>query len=136
VSVYLDSSVVLRVVLNAPEQLIEWRRFHSPVASALLEVECYRTLARVRASSPTPEEVDRRSLEIARILSAVHLIDLTPAILYRAAQSFPVVLKTLDALHLATAMAWREQNGDLGFATHDLQLARAARETGFNVLGA
>lgn len=135
-SVYLDSSVALRVILNAPDQLREWRALRAPVASALLEVECYRTLHRLRATATRPEEVDDRLAEVTKILSAVHLIELTPSVLQSAAQAFEVPIKTLDALHLATAMLWREHVGPLTFATHDHQLARAAREAGFDVLGA
>ena len=48
----------------------------------------------------------------------------------------PLPLKTLDAIHLVTAVEWREKVGDLAFAAHDHQLARAARDLGFHVLGA
>jgi len=48
-----------------------------------------------------------------------------------------MALKTLDAIHLATAMSWRDRIGQgLPFATHDAQLATAARSMGFEVLGA
>jgi predicted nucleic acid-binding protein len=136
VSVYLDSSVVLRVVLNAPDQLREWRSLAGPIASALLEVECFRTIERLRGTHGPADAIDLRRREITSILSLVHLIDITPPLLRRAAQSFPFPLKTLDAIHLAAAIAWRERFGPLVFATHDLQLARAARELGFDVVGA
>lgn len=46
-------------------------------------------------------------------------------------------LKTLDAIHLATAMWWRDDaHHNLTFATHDAKLAEAARAAGFPVLGA
>jgi hypothetical protein len=46
------------------------------------------------------------------------------------------VLKTFDAIHVATAIVWRERRApDLVFATHDRQQARAARALGFEVLG-
>ena len=43
----------------------------------------------------------------------------------------------LDALHLATAMAWRDHRAqpDLRFATHDLSQAAGARAVGFEVVG-
>jgi hypothetical protein len=45
-------------------------------------------------------------------------------------------VKTLDALHLASALLWRERSGDpLVFATHDPQQARAARALGFDCAG-
>jgi hypothetical protein len=48
----------------------------------------------------------------------------------------PTVLGSLDALHLATALAVRAQlHADLSFATHDHQLSNAARAFGFTVHG-
>ena len=46
--VYLDSSVLLRVILGQRNALKEWRSIEQGVASALVEVECLRTLDRVR----------------------------------------------------------------------------------------
>ena len=44
---------------------------------------------------------------------------------------------TLDAIHLATAMLWRERTGaDLVMATHDTALATASRASGLRVIGA
>jgi predicted nucleic acid-binding protein len=45
---YVDSSVVLRLVLGQPAALREWRTVDRGVASALVEVECLRTLDRLR----------------------------------------------------------------------------------------
>jgi hypothetical protein len=54
----------------------------------------------------------------------------------RAAGGFATQLGTLDALHVATALLWRDgRTPDLVFATHDRQQARAARALGFEVLG-
>lgn len=58
------------------------------------------------------------------------------AILQRAAQPFPTPLRTLDAVHLATALRWREsRERKLVMATHDRGLATAARAMGFLVVG-
>jgi len=57
-------------------------------------------------------------------------------VLSRASEPFPIPLGTPDALHLATALLWREQNGkDLVMATHDGGLALAARAFGLETLG-
>ena len=45
---YLDSSVVLRLVLREAGALREWRAVRRGVASALVELECLRTLDRLR----------------------------------------------------------------------------------------
>ena len=48
----------------------------------------------------------------------------------------PMPLGTLDALHLATALIWRDRIGPLpAVATHNTVLGSAARAFGFEVLG-
>jgi hypothetical protein len=65
------------------------------------------------------------------------LIELTKSITRFASQPFPFAIKTLDAIHLSTAIGWRQtRDPQLVFATHDHQLAAAARHVGFPVLGA
>jgi hypothetical protein len=71
-----------------------------------------------------------------RLIEAVEVVDLTHPVLTRAAQPLPTVLGTLDAIHLATALMWREQMGqDLVMATHDVALGTAARASGLRVIG-
>src|SRR5437763_16227937 len=54
----------------------------------------------------------------------------------RAALPMATPVKTLDALHLASALLWRERRAaELSFATHDPQQARAARALGFDCIG-
>jgi hypothetical protein len=56
--------------------------------------------------------------------------------LTRASEPLPTPLGTLDALHLATALVWRERTGQaLTMATHDRDLALAARLFGIETLG-
>ena len=135
---YLDSSVILRVVLGEPGRLQDWAGLREGVTSALAEVECLRTLERLvlRGALEAGQAAERRAA-VYDVLEAVELVALSPPVLARAAQPFPVPLGTLDALHLATALLWRER-GERGlvFATHDLALAQAARASGFSVLGA
>ena len=62
---------------------------------------------------------------------------MTAPVLARAAQPLPTELGTLDAIHLATALLWREHaRTDVVMATHDVALATAARAHGFTVVGA
>ena len=134
---YLDSSVVLRVVLGQRGSLREWKAIEAGVASALLEVECLRTLDRLRLLEGVAEgEIVRRREAIYRIVEALTVIEPTRPVLARAAQPFPVVLGTLDAIHLATALMWRERSdAELVMATHDAALGLAARAAGFRVIG-
>ena len=134
---YLDASVVLRLVLGEAEPLREWSAVQRGVASALTEVECLRTLDRLAHADRIPaHEVATRRVAIYQLLEAVEVVGIAPQVLRRASQSFPTPLGTLDAIHLATAMSWRDARGlELAIATHDKALALAARATGFQVLG-
>jgi predicted nucleic acid-binding protein len=134
---YLDSSVLLRVVLRQPDALAQWRRIDRGVASALVEVECLRTLDRLRiAAGLTDRELARRRQAVFRVLDATEVVEVTRPVLARAAQPMPTALGTLDAIHLATALLWREWRGeDLVFATHDTALALASRASGLVVVG-
>jgi predicted nucleic acid-binding protein len=134
---YIESSVVLRLVLGQPDTLAEWRALDGGVASALVEVECLRTLDRLRLAEGLREnELARRRETVYRMLETLEVVEPTRPILTRAAQPLPVVLGTLDAIHLATAIAWREvSETDLTFATHDARLATAARALGLHTIG-
>jgi predicted nucleic acid-binding protein len=134
---YLDSSVILRIVLAEPGRLAEWDDIDAGVTSALAEVECLRTLDRLalRNALPPGQLAERRGA-VHRLLESIDLVDLTRAVLSRAAQPFPTPLGTLDAIHLATALLWRDSRGGTpAFVTHDSMLGLAARAVGFDVLG-
>lgn len=134
---YLDSSVVLRMVLGQPGPLAEWSAITRGVTSALLEVECLRTIDRLRAGGAlgTEDSAARREA-VYRILDELEVVELSSAILRRAGQAMPVPLGTLDAIHLCTAELWREVTGQQPLiATHDQSLALAARASGFRVTG-
>jgi predicted nucleic acid-binding protein len=136
--VYLDSSVILRRVLGQPDQLREFRIIRTSVASRILEVECLRTIDRLRIEGAVSDV--RLSLlreKVYESLAAMELVEVTRTVLARAAQPTPTALGSLDAIHLSSAIAWRERESkNLAFATHDQALALAARAQGFRVLGA
>jgi predicted nucleic acid-binding protein len=134
---YLDSSVILRIVLGQPRALREWRSIESGIVSALAVVECLRTLDRLRlAEGASESEIVQRREAVYQVLDALTVVELTRPILARASQPLPVSLGTLDAIHLATALLWREQSAaDLVMATHDASLGLAARAVGLRVVG-
>jgi len=134
---YLDSSVVLRVLLGQRGRLKEWKSVREGVASALVEVECLRTLDRLRLREALEyREFALRREAVFRLVQEIELVEPTRSVLTRASQPFPTELGTLDAIHLATAMLWRERGGeDLVMATHDAALGVAARACGFRVVG-
>ena len=135
---YVDSSTLLRLVLREPGALERLLSAEALVSSELLAVECLRTLDRLRLQGALSlEEAVARRDAVADWLEAVDLVLLQRSVLSRASEPLPTPLGTLDALHLATALLWREQNGkDLVMATHDGGLALAARAFGLETLGA
>lgn len=134
---YLDSSVLLRKVLGQAGALKEWERIETGVASAMAEVECLRTLDRLRLIEGVEDaEMAVRREAVYRLLESLEVVEPTRPVLARSAQPMPTVLGALDAIHLATALLWRENVGaDLVMATHDAALALAARASGLRVVG-
>jgi predicted nucleic acid-binding protein len=84
----------------------------------------------------TAEEVLQARERYLKFTVGMDFIPINRRILRRAADSFPVPLGTLDAIHLASAMAWRDRyEQEPVFATHDKALAKAAVTMGFLVVG-
>jgi uncharacterized protein len=137
VTVYVDASVLLRLVLGQANPLAEWTKIRHGVASVLVRTESLRTLdrLRLRATLGVPEVASRRAAVLA-LIDTLEIVDIEPVVLDRAAQPMPTELGTLDAIHLATALLWQEtRRTDLVMATHDDQLALGAQAHGLPVIG-
>lgn len=125
--IYIDTSVVLAQVFaddRIPPAAI-WRE--SLVSSRLLEYELW---TRLRARSVPRDGVAAATDAIARIA----FLDLSRDLIARVLDPFPVPLRTLDALHLASAHFLVAQGVDLRIATYDARLRNAATAMGFAVL--
>ncbi len=138
---YLDTSVILRIVLKEPNELREWRQIRHGVTSELTTVECHRGLYRAHALG----RLNNGTLHLARnyadqILRRLTIVNITPELLEKATGTIPGMLGALDAIHLVSAVTFRDRLADeespLLFATHDRALARVAATTTFEVLGA
>jgi predicted nucleic acid-binding protein len=137
VKLYLDSSALLRIVLAESGALPQVRRADGLVSSELLAVESQRTIDRLRhlGQLSASEAVERLDV-VHTWLEAVDLVLMRPPVLTRAAEPLPMPLGTLDAIHLATALVWKDRTGEsLVVATHDAALGQAARAFGFAVIG-
>jgi predicted nucleic acid-binding protein len=135
-NVYIDSSVLLRVILGEPERLRSWGRIGRALSSELIRLECLRTIDRARIQLRlTDDAVSRQRANIMEATEGFNLVPLTAAVLDRAAEPFPTLIGSLDAVHLASALLIREQYDELIFATHDQGLGLAARSMGFAVEG-
>ena len=136
-TVYLDTSTVLRVLLRQPKPLAIWARWERAYASELVHVEACRVIDRLRLGGALDDQgVAEAREQLGRIEDAIAAVTLSRAVLERAALPMATAVKTLEAIHLASAMLLRERRGlELSFATHDPQQARAARALGFDCLG-
>ncbi len=135
-TVYLDTSVVLRVLFHEPDPAKVWGKWDKAYSSNLWRVEALRTVDRLRLSGDLS---DGEVADLARDIRIVHetlsIQPLNDSILQRASESFPTAVGTLDALHLSTALAIREFDKLNIFLTHDLRLGTAARSLGMEVDG-
>lgn len=126
--IYLDASALVKIVVTEPESSALLGFLESKpdrLSSALSLTEVQRALRRARFGSA----VRRRA---QRLLARVALVDVDRRILLAAATLEPAELRTLDAIHLATALAVRE---DLdGFVTYDRRLSAAAERLDLEVL--
>jgi predicted nucleic acid-binding protein len=134
---YLDTSALLRLVLREADALGELLTADALVSSELLVIESLRTIDRLRLQGTlSAEEAALRRATVSEWLEAVDLVLLQRPVLARASEPFPTPLGTLDALHLATALVWQDRTRqELVLATHDRDLALAARSFGLKVLG-
>jgi predicted nucleic acid-binding protein len=137
VTAYIDTSALLRIVLREAGALDELRSYDGLVSSELIVVESIRTIDRLRLQgSLSAEEAAGRLRMINDWLEAIDLVLIRPPVLSRASEPMPMPLGTLDAMHLATALIWRDRVGPLpAIATHDSMLGTAALAFGFDVLG-
>lgn len=102
-----------------------------------MEVECLRTLDRLRlARGLSDPEIGPRREAVYRFLEPMEIVEIDRTVFGRASQPLSTTLGTLDAIHLASALLWREQSdGQIVMATHDGALAAAARANGLPVVG-
>ncbi len=123
---YLDSSALVKLVVAEPETpaLLEFLAgWPHRVSSALARVEVLRAVRRTGAGSA----VHRRA---ARVLARIALIRVDDPVLAIAARLGPHELRTLDAIHLATA---RSLDDIAGIVTYDERLGRAAARARMSV---
>jgi predicted nucleic acid-binding protein len=126
VATYLDSSAIVKLAVREPESLAlrrYLRRRRPLVSSALARTEVLRALL------PVGEEAVARGRNVLQRLDLVRVND---RILDAAGVLLPSELRSLDAIHLATA---RELGGELSaLVTYDDRMASAARRLGYRIV--
>jgi predicted nucleic acid-binding protein len=137
--IYAESSAILAWVLG--DVAGEVARSHltsaeSVFTSALTLVECERALIRARTLEDIPEAelADRRRI-LAKASTHWHRLPLRDEILERAKRPFPVEpVRTLDAIHLASALVARSAVPDVALLTLDRRIRDAGLGLGFEVV--
>jgi len=125
--VYLDSSALVKLVVTEPESsaLAAFLKGRSErVSSAMALTEVPRALRRAGFGA----SARRRAREV---MARVALVEVDRRILAAAAALDPAALRTLDAIHLATALAVREDLAAI--VTYDRRLAAAAERAHLEV---
>ena len=124
---YLDASAVVKLLVQEPETTAlrrELRGWPRRASSALLRVELLRTVRRAR--------LPRLMAGARRQLASIDLIRLDDDLLERAATIEPTTVRSLDAIHLATALGL---GADLAaVVTYDARMTTAAQALGLPLI--
>lgn len=121
--VYVDTSVILSELLSEDRRPDPSLWNETLISSRLLEYEVWCRLHVYRAAKSHGETA-------RTLLSGVTLIELSPLVLQRALEPFPLPVRTLDALHLASLEYVRATRQKVLLATFDTKLASLARKMG------
>jgi predicted nucleic acid-binding protein len=120
--IYVDSSVVLAQLFAEDRQPTATLWNQVLISSRLLEYEVWN---RALARSQRPNRA-----EIAALLGKVDMTEMSAPTLRRALAPFPVPVRTLDALHLATAVFFNSESDPVQLASYDARMLTAARALG------
>jgi predicted nucleic acid-binding protein len=119
-ALYLDSSAIVKLVAAEAESpaLFDFvRQYGERLSSVLARVEVHRAVRRAGGSAAERRRADR-------VLARLALVRIDDPIIAMASQLRPTDLRSLDAIHLATALSTSDALA--GFVTYDARLARAA----------
>jgi hypothetical protein len=118
--IYIDTSVVLAHLLSedrlAPPEM--WRE--GLVSSRLLAYEAWNRVNRQQLGAS-------HGAALAQVLERIAFLDLREDVLARASEPFPVAVRTLDALHLATLHFLAERRIRAALLSFDDRMLAAAR---------
>jgi predicted nucleic acid-binding protein len=125
--IYVDTSVALAQLL-AEDQRPPASLWAQPlVSSRLLEYEVWNRI-HARGLSKSHGE------PVRLLLNSLALLEMVAPVLARALEQFPIPLRTLDALHLASIEFLRGQGVTVQLASYDQRQLTAARSLGVPIL--
>jgi predicted nucleic acid-binding protein len=121
--IYIDSSVLLADLFGEPRSPPETLWDEELASSRLLVYEVWN---RINAYGLQISHRERAE----GLLGRVNMTEMNEAALARALEPFPVTVRTLDALHLATIDRLRGNGEEVKLASYDRRLRQAARTLG------
>jgi predicted nucleic acid-binding protein len=121
--IYVDSSVFIAHLLSEDRRppMDLWNE--SVSSSRLLEIEVWN-----RLHAPAREELGDA---LRALLDRLFLLEMDTVVLGRAIEPFPIPIRALDAIHLATADYLRTIGRDVSIASYDARMRGAAELMGF-----
>ncbi|HEY0874824.1 MAG TPA: type II toxin-antitoxin system VapC family toxin [Vicinamibacterales bacterium] len=135
---YVDASALLRILFQEPGPAVPLQPGDRIVSSRIVAVETFRAVDRERLLGHLDDaETAVKRKELGIMLGMLDLLPVDEAVLERAQASFAVNLRTIDAIHVASAEVLIAETGReaLEFWTHDERQAIAARSRGLDVAG-
>ena len=133
---YIESSALVAALLEGDAAARASIRVHGQrVTSALTVAETSRAVLRARLSGRITAQQERAAmLTLQRFARRCHIVSVTEAILAHVGRPFPVEpIRTLDAIHLATAEALGDPPALLTIVTRDLRVRDNASALGHPV---
>ena len=135
---YVDASALLRVVFTEPGPVVPLSPSDRVVSSQLVVVESFRAIDRARLTGAIDDRTTAgKRKELTDLLAMLDLYPVDQRVIDRARGSFAVPLRSLDAIHVATAevLAAEADGETVEFWTHDERQAVAALSRGFHIHG-
>jgi len=124
--IYVDTSVALAWILAEDHRPPSSLWDGSVVSSRLLQ---YELTNRLHAYGMT----STRESQAQEIISVLSFVELTVPVLERAMRPFPVPVRTLDALHLATFEFLLQHAANMSLATYDGRMVSVAEAAGWRI---
>lgn len=134
---YVDASAVLRVLFSEPGPTVPLGNGDRVVSSHLVQVEAFRAVDRERLLGHLDDtETATKRKELMDLLSMMDLAAVDDLVIAAAKSPFAVVVRAIDAIHVATAEMLAAEAGEpVEFWTHDDRQATAALSRGLTVRG-
>ncbi|XDD45297.1 PIN domain-containing protein [Leptospira sp. WS39.C2] len=140
--VYIDSSILLSIIFqeeSLPNSIEIWKKSKLRVSSILLEAECKISIKRTylhNKKKVSPTWKDSKLNELQKLIDEISLKNIDSSTIENIDKEETLAgCRTLDALHLATALEFQNEIGeDFYIFSYDKDFNKVATELGLNTL--